>query len=260
MERLFTTPSALVNVMVKAVFKATPSLVRDFGEVERLQVSKKGPQDFVSNADRRSEKTIQSVLQKARPDFHLLMEEGGLVEGEGEGEWTWVVDPLDGTLNFLHALPHFCMTIAVLNKGQPFAGIIYDPLRDELFWSERGKGCFLGKYKVATSTRSLGQSVLMTVSQMDAPSALNGKEFQNTSIRHTGSSALDLAYVAAGRFDVMLAKNLKPWDVAAGLLMVEEAGGFTKSTTDAGGVYTSLFASNKQLISLEKVLMDAKPS
>ena len=144
--RQFQTNSPVVNVMAKAAFKASRGLRRDFGEVEHLQVSQKGPRDFVTEADRRSERCIQQELAKARPGYGFLMEESGAIAGQED--WTWVVDPLDGTFNFLHGVPHFCISIGLLKGQEPYAGVIYDPLRDELFWAEKGTGAFLHEKKI----------------------------------------------------------------------------------------------------------------
>jgi myo-inositol-1(or 4)-monophosphatase len=235
--------------MVKAAFKAAPGLVRDFGEVEKLQVSQKGPKDFVSNADHSAENKIREILETARPDFGFLLEETGALEGEGPD--TWVVDPLDGTMNFLHGFPHFSISIAVLKEGEPFAGVIYDPLRDEIFWAEKGVGAFLGRHRLRVSARSPQDVMLVAVSHMDLQSHLPAEAsyMNKTCLRNTGSAALDLAYTAAGRLDVMISKDLKPWDVAAGIILVKEAGGFA-STWDGQSVHdleAPIIASNAKI-------------
>lgn len=232
--------SPLINVMVSAVMKAARGLRRDFNEVEQLQVSKKGPADFVSEADRRAERTLYEELKRVRPRFAFLMEERGEVNGEA-GAPRWLVDPLDGTTNFLHGLPHWAITVAVEERGEVIAGVTYDPLREELFWAERGKGAFLNDQRLRVSARrSLTNALLAT----GIPFRGRGKHArflaemgafmeEVAGIRRFGSAALDLAYVAAGRYDGFWEGYLSPWDMAAGLLLVREAGGFV--TDLAGG-------------------------
>jgi myo-inositol-1(or 4)-monophosphatase len=229
-ERFFTTPSALVNVMAKAAFKAAPALLRDFGELEKLQVSQKSPKDFVSNADKRSEKTLYYTLAKARPHFDFLLEETGFMAAEeppqtGDEKLCWVVDPLDGTFNYLHGFPHFCISIAAMRGSEILAGLTYDCLRDEVFWAEKGRGAFLGKYRIFVSKRRLQDTLLVAQSHNCAKNLLKPGVDRHVTLRQTGSSALDLAYVAAGRLDAMVAHPLKLWDVAAGILFVQEARG-----------------------------------
>src|SRR6201997_3492304 len=225
--------SALIRVMTDAARKAGRALARDFGEVAELQVSKKGAADFVSAADLKAEQT------KARPGYGFLGEERGLVEGTDKTH-TWIVDPLDGTTNFLHAMPHFAINIALQREGAIVAAVTYNPVTNELFWAERGKGCFLNdkRLRVAARTR-MDEAVLAT----GIPFLGHGqharflKELHQVSqrvagVRRFGSAALDLAYVAAGRYDGYWARDLKAWDIAAGILMVTEAGGMV---TDAEG-------------------------
>ena len=225
--------SALVTVMDKAARKAGPRLRRDFNEVDALQVSKKGPADFVSNADRAAEKTIRDILTHARPDWGLLMEEEGEVAG-ADPDRRWIVDPLDGTTNFLHGIPHFAISIAAEERGEVVAGLVYQPLTDESFWAEKGKGAWLQDRRLRVSARKdLDESVIAT----GVPFAGHGdgEQFkailaavmpQVAGIRRFGSAALDLAWVAAGRYDGYWEADLSLWDVAAGILLVREAGGF----------------------------------
>ncbi len=225
--------SALITIMDKAARKAAPRLRRDFNEVAQLQVSRKGPSDFVSNADRAAEKTIVEVLRQARPDWGLVLEEGGEIEGDPSRP-RWIVDPLDGTSNFLHGIPHFAITIAVEQDGQIVSGLIYQPLTDESFWAEAGRGAWLQNQRLRVSARKdLGECLLATgvpfrghgdFEQFD--SILQAVAPNVAGIRRFGSAALDLAWVAAGRYDGYWEAGLNAWDVAAGILLVREAGGF----------------------------------
>jgi myo-inositol-1(or 4)-monophosphatase len=265
--------SGLITVMQRAARKAAPRLRRDFGEVELLQVSRKGPADFVSIADKRAEETIVDELRHARPDWGLFLEEGGTIEGD-PSKPRWIVDPLDGTSNFLHGLPHFAISIAVEEPmgpgGKPeiTQGLIYQPLTDESFWAEKGRGAWLNERRLRVSARrDLADALIATgipyfghgdlgrwscIVQAVAPSVAG--------IRRFGSAALDLAWVAAGRYDGFWEEDLKRWDVAAGILMVREAGGFV---TDFRGADRALetgqvLAANDQLHSrLHKLVAGA---
>jgi len=231
--------SALLNIMVNAALKAGKGLVRDFGEVENLQVSRKGPADFVSVADQHAEKIVMDELVKARPTYSLLMEEGGEVKGT-DGMHRWIVDPIDGTTNFLHAIPIFAVAIALERNGEIVASVIYNPVMDELFTAEKGSGAWLNNRRLrVASRRHLADSVLVTGinSQGRALDALQLRQLAHVTpaaagIRRTGSISIDLAWLAAGRFDGVWEAGLKPWDVAPGLLLVREAGGFV---TDYSG-------------------------
>jgi myo-inositol-1(or 4)-monophosphatase len=225
--------SALYNVMDRAVRKAARSLVHDFGEVEHLQVSVKGPGDFVSTADLQAERILKAELSRARPEFGFLMEEGGEEKGT-DPHHRWVVDPLDGTTNFLHGIPQFCISVALERDGEPIAGVVHDPLRDEFFYAERGVGAFMNDRRLRVSARSqLNDAVIGTGipfrARGDHPRYLKMLEavMANTAgVRRMGAAALDLAYVAAGRFDGFFELGLSRWDMSAGLLIVREAGGF----------------------------------
>ena len=235
--------SPQMTVMVDAVMKAARGLRRDFGEVENLQVSRKGPGDFVSNADHKAEKILQESLAKARPDYGFVMEEGGLVEGKDKAH-RWHIDPLDGTINFLHGLPHFCVSLALEREGVMVAGVIYDPIKDELFVAEKGKGAFLnnrrlrvaGRDQVADAVFATGIPTLGRGHHQEYQAMMTKVMAQCSGIRRFGSAALDLAYVAAGRFDGYWEKGLNSWDVAAGIVLVKEAGGFISDL--AGRDYT----------------------
>jgi myo-inositol-1(or 4)-monophosphatase len=225
--------SALINVMAGASLKAARGLVRDFGEVEQLQVSMKGPADFVSNADLKAERTLRQELSKARPGYSFLLEEGGAVAGSDERN-RWIIDPLDGTTNFLHGIPHFAISIGLERDGEIVAGTIYDPTRDELFWAEKGVGAYMNDRRLRVSgRRNLGEAVIATgfpfrehERQPKYLATLSAVMSATAGVRRFGSAALDLAYVAAGRYDGFWEFGLSPWDVAAGIVIVREAGGY----------------------------------
>lgn len=231
--------SGVITVMERAARKAGGKLRRDFGEVEHLQVSKKGPADFVSRADRAAERTIYDELLKARPDWGFLMEEGGEIEGAA-GKPRWVIDPLDGTSNFLHGIPHFAISIAVQEPklgggwGDIVAGIVYQPITDESYWAERGRGAWLHDRRLRVSARrDLSDALIATGipyfghGDMAQWARIFGAIAPEVAgIRRFGAASLDLAWVAAGRFDGFWESDLAPWDVAAGILLIKEAGGF----------------------------------
>jgi myo-inositol-1(or 4)-monophosphatase len=225
--------SPLMTVMVDAVMKAAKGLRRDFGEVENLQVSRKGPGDFVSQADHRAEKTLREALEKARPDYGFVMEESGIVEGR-DPVHRWHIDPLDGTTNFLHGIPHFAVSLGLERDGNIVAGVVYDPAKDELFIAERGKGAYLNNRRMRVSGRiDIADAVfatgIPTLGRKDHPGFLKqiAPVMQHSAgVRRMGSAALDLTYVACGRVDAYWEQGLSSWDVAAGALMVREAGGF----------------------------------
>lgn len=233
--------SALMNVMVGAARRAGRGLARDFGEVENLQVSVKGPGDFVSAADHKAEEIIYAELSRARQGYGFLMEERGIVEGPDKSH-RWIVDPLDGTTNFLHGIPLFCISIALERDGEIVAGIVYNPVMDELFAAEKGKGAYLNdrqRLRVA-GRKEISQSVFVT--GIPHRGRKGHKQFlreaeimmrESAGVRRTGSAALDLAWVAAGRFDGFWENGLKAWDMAAGVILVREAGGFV--TDNVGG-------------------------
>jgi myo-inositol-1(or 4)-monophosphatase len=229
----------LVNVMVNAAQKAGRGLRRAFGEIEKLQVSKKGPADYVSEADHRAEKTLFEELQHARPKFGFIMEESGIVEGSDNSN-RWIIDPLDGTLNFLHGLPHFCISIALERDREIFAGVVYEPITDQLFWAEKGQGAFLNDNRLRVSSRrDMSESLFATgipfagrEGHKEFLTQLENVMAVSAGVRRAGSAALDLAYVAAGRYDGFWEQNLNSWDIAAGIILVREAGG---TVTDFDG-------------------------
>jgi myo-inositol-1(or 4)-monophosphatase len=232
--------SALLNVMTAAARKAGRALKRDFGEVEKLQVSLKGPANFVSAADRRAEETLYAELSKARPGYGFLGEEGGNREGADKTH-TWIVDPLDGTTNFLHGIPQFCISIGLQRENTIVAGLIYNPANEELFVAERGKGAFLNDQRIRVAARRrLADAVvacgLPHLGRGDI--ALGHRETlavqgHVAGLRRFGAAALDLAWVAAGRLDGYWERDIKPWDMAAGLIIVREAGGFVSDCDGA---------------------------
>ncbi len=225
--------SSLITMMEKAARKAAPRLRRDFGEVDALQVSRKGPADFVSNADRAAEAAIVEVLSHARPDWGLTLEEGGSSAG-ADSNSRWIVDPLDGTTNFLHGMPHFAISIAAEVNGEVVAGLIHQPLTGESFWAEKGRGAWLSDRRLRVSARrDMADCVVATgvpyKGHGDAPGflkTLSAVMPEVAGVRRFGAAALDLAWVAAGRFDGFWEEGLSEWDVAAGILLVKEAGGF----------------------------------
>lgn len=265
--------SGLITVMQRAARKAAPRLRRDFGEVEQLQVSRKGPADFVSMADKNAEQTVVEELRHARPDWGFYLEEGGVIEGD-PSKPRWVIDPIDGTSNFLHGIPHFAISIAVQEPkvgagwGEVTQGLIYQPLTDESFWAEKGRGAWhnerrlrvssrrdLGDALVATGIPYFGHGNLGRFSRI-----LEAVSPEVAGIRRFGSAALDLAWVAAGRYDGFWEEDLQQWDIAAGILLVREAGGFV---TDFRGGDRALetgqvLAANDQLHSkLHKLIAKA---
>ena len=224
--------TALLNVMFAAAQKAGRKLARDFGEVENLQVSLKGPGDFVSRADRDAERTLREELLRVRPGYGFLGEEG--TNEEGDGRHRWIMDPLDGTTNFLHGNPHFCISIGLEREGQMVAGLIYNPVTDDLWTAEKGGGAFMNDRRIRVSARrKLHDCVIGTqmahIGRGDHPRYLSQMRHlmpEVAGLRASGSAALDLAYVAAGRLDGFFIDDLDAWDMAAGLVLVREAGGF----------------------------------
>ncbi len=209
--------SSNLNVMIKASEKASKILIRDFGEIEKLQVSKKGPSDFVTNSDLKVEKIIIEELKKARPNFSFISEENG-VKKKKDTKNTWIIDPIDGTINFLHGIPHFAISIALKNNNEIVSGLIYDPIKDEMFFAEKNNGAFFNNQRIRVSNKNKINECLFAVGG-------NFKEELNFNNRKLGCAALDMAYVASGRLDGYFQKNLNLWDIAAGFLLVKEAGG-----------------------------------
>ena len=209
--------SANLNIMIKASEKASKILIRDFGEIEKLQVSKKGPADFVTNADLKAEKIILEELKNARPNYSIISEESGIEKNKDKNN-TWIIDPIDGTINFLHGIPHFAISIALKSKDEIVSGLIFDPIKNEMFFAEKNNGAFFNNQRIRVSKKNQINDCLFVTggkikNKLDLP------------FRKTGSAALDMAYVAAGRFDGYFQYDLNLWDIAAGIVIVKEAGG-----------------------------------
>ena len=248
--------TALINVMVRAAHRAARGLVRDFGEVEQLQVSRKGPGDFVSVADLKAEGTIKEILQKARPNFGFLMEESGASTGSDTSN-RWIVDPLDGTMNFLHGIPHFATSIALERDGEVIAGVTYHPIADELFWADKGIGAYLNDRRIRVSAREKMADALIGTGIPHG----HGDDYDRylgeirmmmpkvASLRRFASATLDLAYVAAGRLDGFWERGLGAWDVAAGMILIREAGGFVTDVDGTGSIIATggIIAANGHL-------------
>ena len=241
-----------INVMVKACRKAAKILIRDFGEVEKLQVSLKGPGDFVTVSDKRVEKILIDELQRARPNYSILSEEIGLIKKDEE--FKWIIDPIDGTANFLHGIPHFGISIGLEHNKEIICGIIYDPIKNEMFFAEKGNGSYLNDQRMRVSARSkLMDCIIFTggpsFKSNDEDKKLSLKEYEKfsskigTPLRKMGSASLDMAYVAAGRCDGFWQRNLNYWDIAAGIILVKEAGGFV---TDFNG--NDKYIENKNIL------------
>lgn len=263
------TQSPLLTIMLRASEKAAKSLIRDFNEVENLQVSTKGPGDFVSAADRRAEEIIYDELSKARPDFAFLMEEGGS-KGNKDAEFRWIIDPLDGTTNFLHGIPHWAISIGLEHKGEIIAGLIHDPVKDELFHAEKGSGAFMRRRRLRVSSRN---DLMLATIATGAPrrSKAHQEQFLREynavltvapGLRRFGAAALDMAYVAAGRYEGFWERNLSPWDIAAGIIIVKEAGGYVGDIDDprknALGTCNVLAANSALFDPMHKVIKAAQ--
>ena len=209
--------SANLNIMIKAAEKASKILIRDFGELEKLQVSLKGPSDFVTNSDKKVEKIIIEELTKSRKKFSILSEEIGEIKNSDKDNY-WIIDPIDGTTNFLHGIPHFSISIALKTKKEIVSGLIFDPIKNEMFYAEKNNGAYFNNQRIRVSKKKdINQCLFATGGKKEISNNLN--------TRKTGSAALDLAYVGAGRYDGYFQNNLNIWDIAAGIIIVKEAGG-----------------------------------
>ena len=254
-----TLKTPIINIMTKAAYKAGNILIKDFREVENLQVSKKGIGDFVTSADLSSEKAIIKILQKGYPEIEIMSEETSSKTNLNKHEKIWIIDPLDGTLNFLHGLPHFAISMALMVNEEIISGIIYDPIKDELFWAEKGIGAFLNGKRIRVSARSQLKDALVSTgipwkgmesSHKNYLKILENIMKSSSGIRRYGAAALDLAYVAAGRYDAFWEFNLKTWDIAAGALIVKEAGGYVGNINkNENYLYTgNIYACNNNLL------------
>ena len=209
--------SANLNVMIKASEKASKILIRDFGEIENLQVSRKGPNDFVTNSDIKTERIIIDELKKAKPNYSIISEEYG-VEINKDEKNTWLIDPIDGTINFLHGIPHFAISIALKSNNEIVSGIIFDPIKNELFFAEKNNGAYFNNQRIRVSRKKeINDCLFVTGGKIKIES--------NLTYRRSGCAALDMAYVASGRYDGYFQNNLKIWDIAAGIILIKEAGG-----------------------------------
>jgi len=209
--------SANLNIMIKASEKASKVLIRDFGEVEKLQVSSKGPTDFVTNADLKAEKIIIEELKKAKPNYSIVSEEKGIEINKDKNN-VWIIDPIDGTINFLHGIPHFAISIALKSNDEIISGLIFDPIKNEMFYAEKNNGAYLKNHKIRNSKKNkINECLFVTGGKI--------KKQLDLQYRKSGSAALDLAYVAAGRYDGYFQNELNIWDIAAGIILIKEAGG-----------------------------------
>ena len=216
--------SSNLNIMIKAAEKASKSVIRDFGEVEKLQVSKKGPRDFVTKTDKLVEKILIEELSKTKKNYSFLCEEVGSIKNKDQ-ENVWIIDPIDGTTNFLHGIPHFAICIALESKKEIVSGLIFDPIKDEMFFAEKNKGAFLNNHRLRVSKKNSIEDCLFSSNH-------EGVKFSDLNMRYSGCAALDLAYVASGRLDGFFHNKINLWDVAAGKLIVEEAGGIVNNIND----------------------------
>ena len=209
--------SANLNIMIKSAEKASRALIRDFGEIEKLQVSRKGPTDFVTNADLKAEKIIIEELKKARPNYSIISEESG-IENNKDKSNTWIIDPIDGTVNFLHGVPHFAISIALKSNDEIVSGLIFDPIKNEMFFAEKENGAFFNNHRMKVSKKNeLNDCLFVTGGKI--------KQELDLPYRKSGCAALDMAYVAAGRYDGYFQHDLNLWDIAAGIVLIKEAGG-----------------------------------
>jgi len=210
-----------LNMMIKAAEKASKSIIRDFGEVEKLQVSKKGPYDFVTKTDKYVEKILIEELSKIKKNYSFITEESGRIKNKDKDN-IWIIDPIDGTTNFLHGIPHFAICIALKSKDELISGLIFDPIKDEMFFAEKNKGAYLNNQRLRVSKKSSLDDCLFSSNH-------EGVKFSNLNMRYSGCAALDLAYVASGRLDGFFHNKINLWDIAAGTLLVKEAGGIVNN-------------------------------
>ena len=235
--------SADLNIMIKASEKASKALIRDFGEVEKLQVSTKGPSDFVSNADIKAERIIIDELIKSKRNYSIISEEGGGRVSSDKNNF-WIIDPIDGTTNFLHGIPHFAISIALKSKGEIISGLIYDPIKDEMFYAEKNNGAYLNNKRIRVSKKKNLEDCLFATGGIISE---KNKTNTNILIRRSGSAALDMAYVACGRFDGYFQKKLNIWDIAAGIIIVKEAGGIINDIDLNKNSNIKIIASNNSI-------------
>ena len=240
--------SSNLNLMIKAAEKASKSVIRDFGEVEKLQVSKKGPYDFVTKTDKNVERILIDELSKMKKNYSFLSEEIGKIENKDKDN-VWIIDPIDGTTNFLHGIPHFAICIALQSNGETVSGLIFDPIKDEMYYSEKNKGAFLNNQRLRVSKKSSLEDCLFSSNQ-------EGVKLSELNMRCSGCAALDLAYVASGRLDGFFHNKINLWDIAAGALMVKEAGGFVNDLNKFNTNNIDIRASNDAIS--DKMLQNLK--
>mgnify|MGYP001338577866 FL=1 len=231
--------SANLNIMIKASEKASKILIRDFGEIEKLQVSKKGPTDFVTNSDLKAEKIIIEELKKAKPNFSIISEENG-IESNKDKNNTWILDPIDGTVNFLHGVPHFAISIALKSNNEIVSGLIFDPIKNEMFYAEKNNGAFYNNQRIRVSKKNnINDCLFVTGGKI--------KKEPELQYRKTGCAALDMAYVASGRYDGYFQNDLNLWDIAAGIILVSEAGGILNKIDISSSKNIKIIASSANI-------------
>ncbi len=236
--------SANLNIMIKAAEKASKILIRDFGELENLQVSSKGPTDFVTNSDKKVEKIIIEELSKSRKKFSILSEEIGEIKNADKDNY-WIIDPIDGTTNFLHGIPHFAISIGLKTNNEIVSGLIFDPIKNEIFYAEKNSGAYFNNQRIRVSKKKNLNECLFATGGKD-------KTENNLNIRKSGSAALDMAYVGAGRYDGYFQKNLNIWDIAAGIIIIKEAGGKINDIDFSSNEVFGVFAGSNSIY--EKML------
>ena len=239
--------SANLNIMIKAAEKASKILIRDFGEIEKLQVSKKGPSDFVTNSDLKTEKILIEELQKAKPNYSIISEESG-IQNNKDKKNTWIIDPIDGTVNFLHGIPHFAISIALRSNDEIISGLIFDPIKNEMFYAEKNNGAYCNNQRMRVSKKNKINDCLF----------VSGNKIQeeiDLPLRKSGCAALDMAYVASGRYDGYFQNNLNLWDIAAGIILVQEAGGILNKIDVSSNENINIIASSTDINAkfLEKI-------
>ncbi|MBD1165134.1 inositol monophosphatase [Pelagibacterales bacterium SAG-MED13] len=228
-----------LNIMIKASEKASKILIRDFGEIEKLQVSKKGPSDFVTNADIKAEKIIIEELKKAKPNYSIISEENG-IENNKDKNNTWIIDPIDGTINFLHGIPHFAISIALKSNGEIISGLIFDPIKNEMFYAEKDNGAFFNNQRIRVSKKNeINDCLFVTGGKIKIEPEVH--------YRKSGCAALDMAYVASGRYDGYFQHNLNIWDIAAGVILVQEAGGILNEIDTSSKQNITIIASSTNI-------------
>ena len=231
--------SANLNIMIKASEKASKILIRDFGEIEKLQVSKKGPTDFVTNSDLKAEKIIIEELKKAKPNFSIISEENG-IESNKDKNNTWILDPIDGTVNFLHGVPHFAISIALKSNNEIVSGLVFDPIKNEMFYAEKNNGAFYNNQRIRVSKKNnINDCLFVTGGKI--------KKEPDLQYRKTGCAALDMAYVASGRYDGYFQNDLNLWDIAAGIILVSEAGGILNKIDISSSKNIKIIASSANI-------------